>query len=207
MNPIFNDNNKLIVFDLGNVLYPIDIQKSVNAFRDLGLVHFEELYSLKKQDNLFNLLEVGSISTNDFCEVIRQRSGMEGLSNIQINEAWNALLLGFDPSTFTLLSQLKENGFKVALLSNTNDIHFAQIDAECMSLTNQSFKSWFDYPFLSFELGCRKPDAPIFELVESHTNFKGQDIIFLDDNLKNLEMSQKFSWTAIECNQNLSNFL
>ena len=91
-----------IIFDLGGVLYDIDIQLSVHAFAELGLKSFDGLYSLKEQNLLFDELEVGAIGKEDFVKRINLYSGLE-LSTEQITKAWNSLLIGIRPETIGIL--------------------------------------------------------------------------------------------------------
>ena len=44
---------KNIIFDLGAVIIDIDYNHTANAFKKLGVIHFDEIYSKKKQDHFF----------------------------------------------------------------------------------------------------------------------------------------------------------
>ena len=55
-----------IVFDLGGVLLNINYQLTEQAFVQLGIRNFAELYSQAEQSNLFNKLETGKIEPADF---------------------------------------------------------------------------------------------------------------------------------------------
>jgi putative hydrolase of the HAD superfamily len=62
---------KNIIFDLGNVILNIDTKLSEKAFAKYGLRNFGELYTLASQSEIFDRLEVGSISPSDFYSEFR----------------------------------------------------------------------------------------------------------------------------------------
>ena len=46
-------DTKNIIFDLGGVLLDIDFQKTIDAFKKLGIENFEEMFSQINADELF----------------------------------------------------------------------------------------------------------------------------------------------------------
>ncbi|AVK72206.1 hypothetical protein BJN34_0115 [Cupriavidus necator] len=67
-----------------------------------------------------------------------------------------------------------------SVLSNTNDAHWSHIR------TLDSFDG-VDHLFLSFQVGCQKPDPAIYRHVEQATAFSGDQIIFFDDDNANVD--------------------
>jgi len=55
----------------------------------------------------------------------------------------------------------------------------------------------YDYVFLSFEMGCRKPDIIIFEKIQSKIPFRKEDILFIDDKEKNIKAAKEFGWNTL----------
>ena len=64
-------------------------------------------------------------------------------------------------------------------------------------LDKQVGLSNYDYVFLSFELGFKKPDMEVFKKVQSKLSFEKKDIIFIDDRMDNVEAASKFGWNAV----------
>lgn len=76
----------------------------------------------------------------------------------------------------------------------------------------------YDYVFLSFELGYRKPDIEIYEEVQKRLPFNKEDILFIDDRLDNIESAKEFGWNTFQatgleldkikeaCNKFLNNY-
>lgn len=117
-----------IIFDLGNVLLPIDETRPVKAFKKLGLKDFDKMYTLAAQNALFDDLEKGHISPGQFRENLRTLSGLD-MTDAEIDEAWNSIILDFRPETMKMLEQLAAKT-RLFLLSNTNAIHFAYYDSQ-----------------------------------------------------------------------------
>lgn len=64
-------------------------------------------------------------------------------------------------------------------------------------LNNQVGLDNYDYVFLSFELGCQKPDKIIYDKVSEKIPFKGSDILFIDDSEKNIETAKSKGWNTL----------
>lgn len=80
---------------------------------------------------------------------------------------------------------------KIAILSNLNAFDRKRINA------HMNFEK-FDYVFLSFEIGMKKPDKQIYEYVLDKLKVSPEDILFVDDKLVNIEAAQKCGWKT--CN-------
>jgi putative hydrolase of the HAD superfamily len=75
---------KNILFDLGAVLIDIDFEKTADAFRQLGIDRFEEQFSQLSASTLFEDLETGKISNEDFYEAMRRQVPEMNLSDDSI---------------------------------------------------------------------------------------------------------------------------
>jgi glucose-1-phosphatase len=175
-----------IIFDLGAVLYDIDVQKTINAFAELGVPHFENVYTLKDQAVLIDLLEKGLISATEFVDGINRI--IEGnLDYEEVKNAWNALLIGMPQENIGLLKQLKKEGHKLYLLSNTNIFHFEQINREMREQFElNTLAELFDKAYYSFELGMRKPDMEIYRKLMKEQRLVAGKALFIDDNAANV---------------------
>ena len=112
---------KNIIFDLGGVILDIDPQLTVEALSSIGVENLLKNYGVAGQKELAYRLEIGSISADEFRSLIRKGAESE-ISNEEIDEAWNALLLHFKEERIEILQRLK-NQYRIFLLSNTNIIH------------------------------------------------------------------------------------
>lgn len=176
---------KNLIFDLGDVLLPIDFNAPVRAFEKLGLKDFEFMYGKMNQSDLFNRLETGKISEDNFRNEMRRMVGFNW-SDQEIDKAWSTILLDFRPSVFEMLNSLKSN-HRLFLLSNTNSIHFRDYDKQVRDKFNPAgLSSYFEKAYYSHEIGMRKPGKEIFEYVLNDAGIKADETLFIDDNEDNI---------------------
>jgi glucose-1-phosphatase len=177
---------KNIIFDLGGVLLDIDPDKTNTAFEKLGVKNFKDNYSLHKADALFDNLEMGKISEGEFYNSIRHNSGVT-LTNEQIRDAWNALLLNFRTLSLKWMDENK-NQYQFFLLSNTNHIHHTAFKKHFTTQTGrQNFDDYFTKAYYSHHTGFRKPDKEIFEFALQDAGITAAETLFIDDLFKNIE--------------------
>jgi len=193
-----------IIFDFGGVIININYHLSVLAFEKLGFQKFDNWYAQAGQDKLFDNLETGQISENEFYDEVRNISKLQ-LTNEQIKNAWNALLLDLPIQRIELLKQLSKS-HKIFLLSNTNQIHandFAEkIDG---NYGWENFKSIFNNTYLSHEIKMRKPNADAFEFVLNQNNLVCSKTLFIDDSIQHIEGAKKVGINAYYLNPNEKN--
>ncbi len=65
-------------------------------------------------------------------------------------------------------------------------------------LNRQVNLSMYDYVFLSFELGMKKPNRDIFEYVLDNVDFDPKDILFIDDREDNVNMARELGINAMQ---------
>jgi len=95
-----------IIFSRGGVLLNIDYQRTEQAFIQLGITNFPEMYSQLKQSTLFDDFETGRIATKEFVAALQQASGID-VSEKDIIHAWNSMLLDFPLRRLQVLQQLR----------------------------------------------------------------------------------------------------
>ncbi len=175
------DKIKNILFDLGGVIYDIDplrTQRAIEALIPEGdKVHF---YSKTRQIAAVSLYESGKISTAEFIQTVRATLSLQA-TDLQIIEAWNALLVGVVKGRVEKLDYLSQY-FNLALLSNTNELHYDTIFEDCQPVYAQMQQCFF-----SFQMGMRKPNAEIFEAVLSAMQWEKEETLFVEDSPPNIE--------------------
>ena len=148
---------KNIIFDLGGVLLNIDYNKTISAFKELGVENFEDMFTQFHVNELFAKLEKGKISNDDFYAAVKKVIPRP-VSNQQVDTAWNAMLLDFRTDSLVFLERLAQK-YTLFLLSNTNSLHlkrFQQIftrDTGKPLLDDYFSKCWY-----SHRIGMRKPE-------------------------------------------------
>lgn len=184
---------KNIIFDLGGVLLDIDFKKSTEAFKILGIKEFEKMFSQFKADELFEKLETGELNEPDFYSAIKKRTSLH-ITDAEIDEAWNALILNFRISSLEFLEKLAGK-YRLYLLSNTNIIHLKFFKQLFTKETGKpSLDSYFTRAWYSNEINLRKPGTKIFEFILQQENLIAAETLFIDDTLSNIEAAQKMGF-------------
>lgn len=185
-------NIKNIIFDFGGVIFNIDYLLPIQAFKELGFSNFEELYAKAAQSNLFDQLETGQISKQEFIGGLKKLAPELSLTDQQIIEAWNSILLDIPRARIRLIHQLKSKNYKTVLLSNTNVFHveeFEKVVDKTMGI--KYYQSAFDEIYYSNVIGLRKPHPATFLQVCERANLDPNHTLFIDDSLQHVEGAVK----------------
>lgn len=183
------ENIDAIIFDLGGVLIDIDYTKTRQAFENLGISNFNELYSQANQQDLFDRFETGQISGQHFINSILNYFS-EPISPNKVVHAWNAMILDFQHEKLTLLEELAPK-HSLFLLSNTNELHVPVVRQRLAKLTAKPLEAYFSKVYFSHDLGLRKPNSEIFEFVCSENNLNPITTLFIDDSMQHIEGAKK----------------
>ncbi len=183
-----------LVFDLGNVLLPIDLDKTYQAFADLGSPFTaSEIKRITADEGLWVAYESGLESCLEFQHRIVQRFQLNG-SQEEFTRAFNALLLPIQQETSKYLSELKSQ-FSLYLLSNTSKMHSDLFLSQ--QYPNFNLFDAFTNVHLSFEMGLVKPNVRIYQQVIELNNLHNHHIVFFDDNEHNVRSANDFGWEAV----------
>lgn len=172
---------KNIIFDYGAVIFDIDHQRTIKAFRKLGLQNIDHIFGHLNQNRLFDRFEKGEISPAEFRTELK-KGILAGIEDEQIDEAWNAMLIGVPEPNFALLMQAKAP-FRTFLLSNNNEIHYRWIENYLKKVwgIENMMANFFEKDYYSHLMGMRKPDAEIFLFVLQKHNLIPEETLFVDD--------------------------
>lgn len=177
---------KNIIFDLGGIFIEIYFSKTDKAFFELGVNNWSLFYSQNTASDLFEKLETGRISSEEFYAGFRKETGTE-LTDIQIKDAWNAMLGTFPAERLEWLKEISTH-YNIYLFSNTNLIHYnAFQEIFKQSTGGQNFDSFFIKAHYSHELGLRKPYPESFTTILQIENLQASETLFIDDTAKNIE--------------------
>ncbi|QQL50605.1 HAD family hydrolase [Mucilaginibacter ginkgonis] len=184
-------NVKNIIFDYGNVIFMIDFNTVRQKFIDLGVKNVDSFFGHLQQDPVFDLLDRGDISAADFRDHVRELAGQPSLTDEQIDDAWNSILIGVQPSVHDVLLELKKK-YRTFLLSNNNEIHYAWI----MDYLQREFgmdgnDSLFEKTYYSHLARKRKPDAEMFNQVLQENGLVAEETLFVDDSPQHIASARK----------------
>jgi FMN phosphatase YigB (HAD superfamily) len=200
---------KNIIFDYGNVIFMIDFLKAQHAFEQLGIQNPADLFAHRGQAHFFDEFEKGKISPMEFRNQIRTVAGNFALTDTQIDQAWNSLLIGIPDGYLDALSKLKER-YRTFLLSNNNEIHYhAILDYLNVRFNLKDNSSFFEKDYYSHLMGMRKPDKEIFEFVVDFHGLNPEETLFVDDSSQHIATATNlgFKTQLISSDDNLVSFL
>lgn len=192
-------NIKNIILDYGNVIFSIDFLLAQQAFNQLGVQNVEEVFGHKQQNEIFDQFDKGLITPAQFREGIRILANAPHLSDTDIDQAWNALLIGVSAGKHEVLEALKSK-YRLFLLSNNNEIHYAYCMQHIQDVYGvESNAVFFEKTYYSHEMGMRKPDREIFDFVLSDAQIKPEETLFIDDSPQHLDTAKSLGIHTALC--------
>ena len=173
---------KTIIFDLGNVIVPLDFAAGAEAWSAATGLPPEEVQRRMSSVDLYRAYESGELSTPQF------HTGMEALFEMRFEETtlmnlWSSIFSEptlIDPE---LLMKLKQR-YRLVLLSNTNDLHFRFIRR------HYPVMELFDEYILSYEVQSMKPAPAIYQAAIAAARCPAGQCFFTDDLAANIEAAR-----------------
>ncbi len=181
---------KNIIFDLGNVLVKLNPEGCIGAFKAIGMGELVDSNPQSEGMKLMSKLGVGMITTEEFCEAARKLTGTD-VTNEEIIDAANKMLVEIPDYKKERLLQLKKAGYRLFLLSNTIDVHWDYCVEHLFPYLNHGVEDYFEYCFLSQRMHLAKPNACIYEEVIRQANIHPDETLFIDDLKENCEAAEK----------------
>ena len=108
-----------ILFDLGGVIMTIDQPQAVRRFKEIGLSDAETRLDPYTQKGIFGELEEGKIGAETFRLELSKIIGRE-VTHDECLYAWRGYCKEVPPRNLKALRQLRSEGYRLILLSNTN---------------------------------------------------------------------------------------
>ena len=186
-----------IIFDLGGVLLNLDSKRTIEAFYGLGWK--EEDWKALSQGGymLFKSLETGMDEPDQFREKIRNM--LPGNPpDLEIDTAWNAMLIDFSPEVIGYLEKLKEE-YSIYLLSNTNAIHLKRFREIFWNAFGYKLDTLFVKTYYSHEIGYRKPVPEAYQTVLQDAALDPGKTLFVDDMIINTDAASLLGLQILHC--------
>jgi len=170
---------KAVVFDLWNTLIPATIDfvhlRSLAKKQGMDLREFIQKYEnaveLKKYKNFAELRK-------DFFEAFSESDNA-----LLESELYEVYFNRFDKIRYfsevpVVLKKLKMDGYKLALLSNTENLYSKELDSKL------KLKEYFDVICFSFDLGALKPSKVCFGSVLKKLKVKPFEALMVGDSMR-----------------------
>jgi putative hydrolase of the HAD superfamily len=179
---------RAIIFDLGNVLLPIDLSLTYEAFASHSSLSSIEIAEAIVENQLWVPYEAGQQTDEEFRDFLRSCLDLT-INDADFDKAFSALLLDFHSGVYEWIASLK-SAFHLILLSNTSSIHAERFTKVSLGPEGQNLFSLFNHVYYSFEMGLVKPDPSIYQQVLNEQRFAPEEVLFFDDNVANINAAK-----------------
>ncbi len=172
---------KTFLFDIGNVLANFDFQRLLEIYaeqsgRPVGP-------QTERDEQMYDRVEKGLLSEPDYVAYLNEAKGLNWEVR-HLAETWQQIFT-LNTTGRGLLEQAIESDAQVYTLSNIARYHVEALEANW-----SGFFEGFTGLFMSYEMGVRKPDPRIYEMVLETLGVDGADCFFIDDLPQNVAAAQ-----------------
>jgi HAD superfamily hydrolase (TIGR01509 family) len=179
---------KTVIFDLGNVLlYFNHDQMFLQLAKQLQLP-FQHIKKRVLEEDWVTAYETGLLTTDEMLEKL-QADSPHLPRRASLLEAMNSIFRE-NASLTPIVHQLKKQGKRLLIVSNTNEAHFQFIQR------NFSFISAFDEVILSYEVKHAKPHRKIFEKAIEKALGGPHECFYVDDISTHVEAARNLGIDA-----------
>ncbi|MEI8270657.1 MAG: HAD-IA family hydrolase, partial [bacterium] len=113
------------------------------------------------------------------------QGSLEEILNFWFNEKYNII----DERFFTLIEKIREKNIKCCLATNNEKYRAENLIIE------RGVGKYFDLILTSNSFLCKKPETKFYEkILENLPNIKKEEILFWDDDAKNIEKAEAFGF-------------
>src|SRR5574344_129749 len=176
---------KNVVFDMGGVLAGGNLGRAIDRFREIGVAEPEHYLNQTVQNGIFGELEEGVISAEEFIKQLSELAGKD-LNFQECQYAWLGYMDSVPEEGLKFVTELKQAGYRVAMLSNTNPFVASWARSNEFDGHGHPLPDYIEHLYLSFELKLTKPGKEIFKAMMSKEGFKPEETLFVDDSPYNI---------------------
>ena len=189
-----------VLFDLGGVILTLDQSQAIDRFKALGLEDAEQRLDPYQQSGIFGNLEEGLITAEDFRRELSKMIGRE-VTVSECEYAWQGYAKELPQRNLDALQRLRQEGYRVALLSNTNPYMMSWAESEQFDGKGHPLSYYFDACYLSYQMRMMKPSEMIFREVLRREKTFASNVLFVDDSARNVMVASQLGMRTL-CPQN-----
>jgi glucose-1-phosphatase len=179
----------VVVFDLGKVLVDFDYSIAARKVAARSARKIEDLDRFLSGSPLLAQFESGELTSHQFYSEVQKVTGFDGTADEFAGYFGDI----FDPmpDMVELHAGLRKMNIPTYIFSNTNEIAVGHIRRKF------PFFSGFNGYILSYEIGAMKPQAEIYDALETMSRRTGGDIFYIDDRAENVEAGAARGWETV----------
>ena len=178
---------------MGGVIITIDHQQAVRRFEALGLKDAAQRLDPYTQGGIFGDLEEGRITAEEFRVQLSHLVGRE-VSYDECRHAWLGYCGEIPQRNLQLLRQLRAEGYRLVLLSNTNPFMMSFILSPAFDGEGHGLDHYLDALYMSYRLKVMKPDEQFFRQVLMAEQTLPSECLFVDDGPRNVAVASEIGF-------------
>ncbi len=185
------------LFDLGNTLIKLAYERVLENICRESTVKRDELIDILEAPGSYRDMERGAVTFWEFYEFVCDKTGYRG-SIRDFNEVWSDFFEGMMPGIEELLERVRTR-YRVAFLSNSNEVHAELIPRKFSSLFEKDDRFIF-----SHRIKVAKPDPEIFRRALDILGTTAQQVVYIDDLSENVAAARSLGMQAFQFIDTLS---
>ena len=182
-------NSHNIAFDLGGVVIALSYENAIRRFEEIGLTDARQHLDAFHQHGIFGDLERGRISAEVFRAELSKIIGRQ-LTMDECFYAWHGYVESVPQRNLDMLLRLRQQGYKVCLLSNTNPFMMQWACSPAFDGGHHPIGYYFDRLYLSYECKVMKPSPEIFRMMLEGQQATADETLFIDDSPNNCAVAE-----------------
>jgi putative hydrolase of the HAD superfamily len=185
------------LFDLGNTLIKLAYERVLENICRESTVKRDELIEILEAPGSYRDMERGAVTFWEFYEFVCDKTGYRG-SIRDFHELWSDFFDGAMPGIEELLERVRAK-YRVAFLSNSNEVHAELIPRKFASLFTKDDRFIF-----SHRLKVAKPDLEIFRRALDTLGALAHQVVYVDDLSENVAAARSVGMQAFQFIDTLS---
>ena len=178
---------KAVLFDIGNVL----IEWNPEGFYDkkIGYEARKALFNDVDLHQMNDLIDEGALFKETIYETAQNHPKWEAEVKMWYDN-WIEIASPRIEHSWRLLRALRAKSIPVFALSNFGIYSFQYAETHYPELKE------FDHRYISGYMGVIKPNPRIYEMVEEHSGFRAETLLFTDDREDNIQAAHARGWNV-----------
>lgn len=172
----------VVAFDLGNVILPFDFFICCQRLAGYSPYSPQHIYQHIFKSSIIYAYEQGRLSSEEFFDQLQDELQLR-LGFSSFCHVWGDIFTE-NRAVAQIIKGLR-NGYRLFLLSNTNELHFEYVYQKFDVLR------LFEEYILSYQVGYMKPNAHIYQQALKLAGIPAKKIIYIDDILEYTQAAGK----------------
>ena len=182
---------KFFYFDLGKVLVDFDVHSMYRQMAEVAGVGPDRVREVLFGEGLEMRCERGEISGREFYEEFCRQTATR--PDYGALEAAGSDIFSIKPCMLPIVSQMRQAGYRLGVLSNTSPSHWEH----CLR-RYRILREAFETYALSFRIGHCKPEPAIFAAAAELAGAEPGEIFFTDDRPEHVAGARAAGFDAVQ---------